>query len=416
MIRLVAEQAWPFIINRPRVASATTRSRSASASTSEALFPPSSRCSRRSVGAAASATAIPAPVEPVSEIAAIPSADANAAPTSASPWTSASAASGTPPPISASRTRSIESGASSGGFATTRVAGDQPRRALLDEQLDREVEGQDRGDHPERLVSGDREVVFGAGVSLGREDAPAPPAALGGIAAQQRDRPADLEPGLFDRLARLASEQIGEFIGNPAERVGAALERGGALGHRQASPGPLGGDGRVHHILNGGRGRQRDLPEGLVRVRGRDGQCGQDFEPLSAHCTSAAPLRTEPNRHNPSLAQGRARDLRLDLLDHLVDALQRDVVDEFAIASWRRSSASWSPRIAAAASASPSKIPNEITSSGSLRLRAWYTATTPAGRSSSSSPRAPRLAEVLPPARLQATAAEEHQHRVSSPR
>ena len=127
-----------------------------------------------------------------------------------------------------------------------RVAGDQRRRALLDEQLDREVE---RAGSRRRRPSGSCLVIarsssvpglpsVGSTRPLRRRPSVALP-------RSKRDRPADLEPGLADRLARLACEQIGELIGDSAERVGRALERGGALGHRQASPGPLGDDGRA---------------------------------------------------------------------------------------------------------------------------------------------------------------------------
>ncbi len=92
---------------------------SASANTTAGALPPSSRCSRFVVGAAADITARPAREEPVMDTIATPGCSTRAAPTSAPPVTTLSTPGGRPASTAISASRRVDEGVSGAGLSTT---------------------------------------------------------------------------------------------------------------------------------------------------------------------------------------------------------------------------------------------------------------------------------------------------------
>ena len=119
-IRERAQQSCPALPNTARGAIAAACSRSASAKTTFALLPPSSRVTRLIVAAAPAAIARPTSVEPVKAILATSGCSTSRRPHSRpGPATTSTTPSGSPASRASSAKRSAVSGVSSAGLRTT---------------------------------------------------------------------------------------------------------------------------------------------------------------------------------------------------------------------------------------------------------------------------------------------------------
>jgi len=116
--RQAAVQSWPALKNDDTLRLATTASTLASSSTTTGALPPSSRCTRASVSAAARAIALPVPTEPVSDTIRIAGWVTSDVPTG-SPWpvTTLNTPAGRTSSASSAR-RIVVSGVSSDGLST----------------------------------------------------------------------------------------------------------------------------------------------------------------------------------------------------------------------------------------------------------------------------------------------------------
>ena len=119
-MRLRAQQSCPALPNTADGALAAARSRSASANTTLADFPPSSKVTRLIVPDARAITSRPASVEPVKVTLATSGCSTRTVPTVVPrPTTTSSTPSGMPASRASSASRSAVSGVSSAGFTTT---------------------------------------------------------------------------------------------------------------------------------------------------------------------------------------------------------------------------------------------------------------------------------------------------------
>ena len=119
-IRERAQQSWPALPNTASGAIAAACSRSASAKTTFALLPPSSRVTRLMVAAAPAAIERPTSVEPVKAILATSGCSTRRWPHSRpGPATTLTTPSGSPASSASSAKRSAVSGVSSAGLSTT---------------------------------------------------------------------------------------------------------------------------------------------------------------------------------------------------------------------------------------------------------------------------------------------------------
>ncbi len=119
-IRERAQQSWPALPNTANGADAAAASRSASAYTTLADFPPSSRVTRLIVSAAPAAIERPTSVEPVNAILATSGCSTRRCPhTDPGPATTLTTPSGSPASTAIRSSSSAVSGVSSAGFSTT---------------------------------------------------------------------------------------------------------------------------------------------------------------------------------------------------------------------------------------------------------------------------------------------------------
>ena len=185
-IRERAQQSWPALPNTASGAAAAARSRSASANTTLADLPPSSRVTRLIVAAAPSAIPRPTSVEPVKAIFATSGCSTSRRPqTLPGPATTLRTPSGRPASSAIRSSSSAVSGVSSAGFSTTVLPAASAGRDLPRGDQQREVPGHDQADHPERLAerhvdaAGDRDRLARAAApgrrrSSGRSPRPSP--------------------------------------------------------------------------------------------------------------------------------------------------------------------------------------------------------------------------------------------------
>ncbi len=120
MTRLQAVQRWPVVPNADQTIPSTARSRSASARTTIAFFPPSSRATRLRRRPARSAIRLPVAEAPVKEMTGTSGDSTIASPTSAPPPVTRLTTPGGKPASAISSTRSVaQCGVSDAGLRTT---------------------------------------------------------------------------------------------------------------------------------------------------------------------------------------------------------------------------------------------------------------------------------------------------------
>ena len=219
---------------------ATTASTSASSNTMTGALPPSSRCTRVSVAAAAVATAWPAATLPVSDAMATSGCSTSAAP-AVSPWpqTTLSTPGGR---MSSVISASLSAGQRRelAGLEHDGVAGGQRGPELPGGHVERVVPRRDRGDDPERVTTDHRGVarlVLAGGLALeeaaGRgEEAPV---VQGQVHLELDDR-----DGLADVLALDRAQLVHvvlDGVGHRVQHLGALAGRAGRPVRRRR-PGP----------------------------------------------------------------------------------------------------------------------------------------------------------------------------------
>ena len=153
-----------------------------------------------------------------------------------------------------------------GGLDHHGVAHPQGRGDLPDGDHHGPVPGADRADDADGPV-----VQFGAGFAVVHHGFGVQ--RRGGGGAQPGGAGADLEAGVraVERLALLAGEQPGEFLGGAFDGVGGLQQRGGPGVVAQRGPGRLrgcgGGDGLLEVLDGVDRGFADRLPGGRVKDR-----------------------------------------------------------------------------------------------------------------------------------------------------
>ena len=120
MTRVAAVQSWPALKYPAIAMSAAAFFRSASAKTTTGALPPSSRCVRAKLEAAAAATSLPARTDPVTEHRAGVGCRTSIAPVSLAPQTTLMTPGGRISPISLAMS-SVDTGVVSEGFSTTQL-------------------------------------------------------------------------------------------------------------------------------------------------------------------------------------------------------------------------------------------------------------------------------------------------------
>ena len=155
-IRERAQQSWPALSKTAYGALAAAAARSASANTTLALLPPSSRVTRFTCSAQPAMIRLPTSVEPVKHTLRTSGWVTNRSPTTEPlPGRTVSTCSGRPASSASSPIRIAVSGVSSAGLSTTVLpaarAGAKPQPG----DRHREVPGHDDADHAERLVERD---------------------------------------------------------------------------------------------------------------------------------------------------------------------------------------------------------------------------------------------------------------------
>ena len=216
--------------------------------------------------------ALPVAVEPVNMILPIAGCSASRAPTSRPPETDGEQA------LREFLVEDFDQGQDGergvfGGFDHHGVAHPQGGGELPDGDHHGPVPGADRADDADGPV-----VQFGAGLAVVHHGFRVQ--RRGGGRAEPGGAGADLEAGVgaVERLALLAGEQPGEFLGGAFDGVGGPEQRGGAGVVAQRGPGRLrggrGGDG-VLEVLDG---VDRGFADGARRWPGR-GWCGSGRTP-----------------------------------------------------------------------------------------------------------------------------------------
>ena len=158
------------------------------------------------------------------------------------------------------------------GLGDHRVAGQDRRRQLADQDADRVVPRDDRGDDAVR----DAHQVDRLVPVVARHDVALDPAVPLGRVAGIADRPVDLAPGLADRLAYLANERLGERLAVALQHISDCADVGGALdGGKRGPPllGRPGGCDRGGDLVGSGScdGRDPRLRRRVEHVDGRSG-------------------------------------------------------------------------------------------------------------------------------------------------
>jgi hypothetical protein len=154
IMRVGALHDWPRLRKAAATPSETARSRSASGRITFGDLPPSSCATRLTVGAAASATATPARVEPVIEIMSTSGWDARPAPTvGPSPLTRLKTPAGKPASSIASAKRRALKGRKLARLQHDRAACGERRRDLGGDLVERPVPRRDQRADPDRLAT-----------------------------------------------------------------------------------------------------------------------------------------------------------------------------------------------------------------------------------------------------------------------
>jgi hypothetical protein len=151
------------------------------------------------------------------------------------------------------------------GLQDEGAAGGDRGRHLVRGEVEREVEGRYQGAGADRHALPHSGVIPGARADVeGQHLAGDAHRFLGGD-AEGIDQPADLHPGILDRLARLDAERHRELLGARGEAGGAVLQHllalvGGELAHRGRRR-----SRQSDRAVDRGRACQRDLRGDLAR-------------------------------------------------------------------------------------------------------------------------------------------------------
>ena len=160
MTRLAAVQRWPVVPKADQRMPSVARSRSASAMTTTAFLPPSSRLTRFSRRAARSAICLPVLVWPVKEMTWTSGLSTSASPTSApEPVTRLTVPGGKPASAISSTRSTAQWGVSLAGLKTTVLPRDQRRHHLPARDRHREIPGRDDPGDADRLADAHRPLV-----------------------------------------------------------------------------------------------------------------------------------------------------------------------------------------------------------------------------------------------------------------
>ena len=272
-----AQQSWPALPNTAGGAAAAAAARSASAKTTLADLPPSSRVTRLMVPAAPAMMPRPTSVEPVKAILATCGCSTRRRPTTrpgpASTLT-------TPGGMPASSARSLEGQGGQrrqpGRLEDHGVAGGQGGGELPGGDGEGEVPGHDQPHHPERLPEGQ---VDPAGH---RDGVAEQPLGRAGVVGEGVDHHAQLAPGVADRLAGVAHLQLGQALPLGVEAFGQPAQQPGPVGRGDRPPalergrGPSDGGvgvglgGSLQPLDHGLGGRVADLEQGHSRSKPRN--------------------------------------------------------------------------------------------------------------------------------------------------
>ena len=236
--RLAAVQRWPVVPNADQRMPSVARSRSASAMTTIAFLPPSSRLTRLSLPAG------PLGDAPAGRRRAGERDDrgrpgcrrSRRRPRRRAPVTRLTVPAGKPA-SAISSTRSVAQwGVSLDGLKTTVLPGDERRHHLPARDRHREVPGRDDPGDPDRLADAHRPLVG----QLARDRVAEHPAPLAGHQEGDVDPLLDVAAGLGEDLAHLAGHRPGEALLVLGHQRAEAVQDLAALRGRRPAPQPAG--------------------------------------------------------------------------------------------------------------------------------------------------------------------------------
>ena len=120
-----------------------------------------------------------------------------------------------------------------GGFEHDRAARGERGGDLVRDEVEREVEGRDRGDDPDRHAERERDLAHPGGRRVHRHGVAGELARLDRRHGEGRDRAGSLDPCRLHGLARLSGDRPSRVVGALCEKSGDAVEDGGTLVRRQ---------------------------------------------------------------------------------------------------------------------------------------------------------------------------------------
>ena len=222
-------QTWPLYVKAPARQRRTAQSRSAVASTMAPALPPSSRTTF--FLPARSFIRQPTAGEPVNVSSLKRSSDTNRSPRWRDIGSTDTAPGGSPASSMISATVEHRERVARGRLEHDRAARRDRRRDLVRGEVQREVEGADARDGPDREAARDADATAARRVEVERDRLADHPLRLLAAEPERERRPVDLRERVLDRLARLARDERADLVAPRGDaRADAAQGRAALVG------------------------------------------------------------------------------------------------------------------------------------------------------------------------------------------